>query len=89
MLKKILIGLGVLVLLLVIAVAVGPRFVDWNAYKPRVIEAVQKATGRQLSIDGNISLSLLPSPTLSVTDTFGPATGWPALMTAVSTEAGG
>jgi uncharacterized protein involved in outer membrane biogenesis len=66
MLKKILIGLGVLVLLLVIAVAVGPRFVDWNAYKPRVIEAVQKATGRQLSIDGNISLSLLPSPTLSV-----------------------
>src|SRR5215472_10253543 len=66
MLKKILIGLGVLVLLLVIAVGVGPRFVDWNAYKPRVIEAVQKATGRQLSIDGNISLSLLPSPTLSV-----------------------
>jgi uncharacterized protein involved in outer membrane biogenesis len=66
MLKKILIGLGVLVLLLVIAVAVGPRLVDWNAYKPRVIEAVQKATGRQLSIDGDISLSLLPSPTLSV-----------------------
>jgi uncharacterized protein involved in outer membrane biogenesis len=66
MLKKILIGLGVLVLLLVIAVAVGPRLVDWNAYKPRVIEAVQKATGRRLSIDGDISLSLLPSPTLSV-----------------------
>lgn len=66
MLKKILIGLGVLVLLLVIAVAVGPRLVDWNAYKPQVIEAVQKATGRQLAIDGNISLSLLPSPTLSV-----------------------
>jgi uncharacterized protein involved in outer membrane biogenesis len=66
MLKNILIGLGVLVLLLVIAVAVGPRLVDWNAYKPRVIEAVQKATGRKLSIDGDISLSLLPSPTLSV-----------------------
>lgn len=66
MLKKILIGLGVLVLLLIIAVAIGPRLVDWNAYKPRVVEAVQKATGRQLAIDGDISLSLLPSPTLSV-----------------------
>jgi hypothetical protein len=30
MLKKILIGLGVVVLLLVAAVLVGPRFVDWK-----------------------------------------------------------
>jgi uncharacterized protein involved in outer membrane biogenesis len=66
MLKKLLIGLGVLLLLAVVAVAVGPRFVDWNAYKPRVIAAVRDATGRELSIDGDISLSLLPSPTLSV-----------------------
>ncbi|HSY88290.1 MAG TPA: AsmA family protein [Verrucomicrobiae bacterium] len=66
MLKKILIGLGVVVLLLVAAVLVGPRLVDWNAYKPRVIEAVRNATGRELAIDGNISVSLLPTPTLSV-----------------------
>ena len=66
MLKKILIGLGVVVLLLVAAVLVGPRFVDWNTYKPRVIEAVRNATGRELAIDGDISVSLLPSPTLSV-----------------------
>ncbi len=66
MLKKILIGLGVLILLLVLAVAIGPRFVDWNAYKTRVIAAVRDATGRELAIDGDISLNLLPSPTLSV-----------------------
>jgi len=66
MLKKLLIGLGVVVLLLVAAVLVGPRFVDWNAYKPRVIEAVRNATGRELAIDGDISVSLLPTPTLSV-----------------------
>jgi len=66
MLKKILIGLGVVVLLLVAAVLVGPRFVDWNTYKPRVIEAVRNATGRELAIDGDISVSLLPTPTLSV-----------------------
>ena len=66
MLKKILIGLGVVVLLLVAAVLMGPRFVDWNTYKPRVIEAVRNATGRELAIDGDISVRLLPTPTLSV-----------------------
>ena len=66
MLKKILIGLGAVVLLLVAAVLVGPRFVDWNTYKPRVIEAVRNATGRELAIDGDISVRLLPTPTLSV-----------------------
>src|SRR5215468_2292595 len=66
MLKKLLIGVGVIVLVLVVAVAVGPRLVDWNAYKPRVAAAVRDATGRDLAIDGDVSLSLLPSPTLSV-----------------------
>src|SRR5215468_10018348 len=66
MLKKLLIGVGVIVLLLVLAVAIGPRLVDWNAYKPRVAAAVRNATGRDLAIEGNVSLSLLPTPTLSV-----------------------
>lgn len=66
MLKKFLIGLGVIILLLLVAAAVGPRLVDWNSYKPRVIAAVRDSTGRELAIDGDISLRLLPSPTLSV-----------------------
>jgi uncharacterized protein involved in outer membrane biogenesis len=66
MLKKFLIGLAAVVVLFVAAVVIGPRFVNWNSYKGRVVEAVRKATGRQLAIDGDISLSLLPSPTLSV-----------------------
>ena len=33
--KKILIGLGVLLVLLVVAVLVGPSFYDWNQHKGR------------------------------------------------------
>ena len=66
MLKKILIGILALLLLLVLAALIGPRFVNWNGYKDRVAAAVLQATGRALAIDGNISLALLPSPTLSV-----------------------
>jgi uncharacterized protein involved in outer membrane biogenesis len=66
MLKKIAIGVLGLIVLLVAAVAIGPRFIDWNGYKGRVAEAVRNVTGRDLTIEGDMSLSLLPSPTLSV-----------------------
>ena len=66
MLKKALIGIVLVLMLLVLAALIGPRFVNWNGYKDRVAAAVFQATGRALAIDGNISLSLLPSPTLSV-----------------------
>jgi len=66
MLKKILIGVFALIVLLVAAIAIGPRFVNWNSYKGKVAEEVRAATGRDLAIDGDMSLSLLPSPALSV-----------------------
>ena len=66
MLKKILIGFFTLILLLLAAVAIGPRLIDWNGYKGRVADAVRGVTGRELSIDGNVSLTLLPSPALLV-----------------------
>lgn len=64
--KKVLIGLGVVVGLLLVAVVVAPSFIDWNAYKPEISAQVEKAVGRKLSIDGDIDLSLLPSPALAV-----------------------
>lgn len=51
--------------LLIVAVLVAPLLIDWNAFKPRLAAAVEEATGRQLEIDGDLRLSLLPSPTLS------------------------
>lgn len=60
-----LIGLGVVVALVLVAVLVGPSFVDWNSQKALIQEEARKFTGRELEIDGNVNLSLLPSPTLS------------------------
>ncbi len=48
MLKKILIGVFALIVLLVAAIAIGPRFVNWNSYKGKVAEQVRAATGRDL-----------------------------------------
>jgi uncharacterized protein involved in outer membrane biogenesis len=64
--KKLLIGLGVLLALLVLAALVAPSFLDWNQYKGEIADKVEAATGRRLTIDGSISLSLLPTPRLSV-----------------------
>ncbi len=63
--RKVLIALGVVLVLLVAAVLVGPSLVDWNAHKDRIVAEVQKATGRDFSIQGDMSLSLLPVPALS------------------------
>lgn len=51
--------------LLLLAVLLGPRLVDWNAFKPRLSAAVEEATGRHLEIEGDLGLSILPTPTLS------------------------
>ncbi|MGB0683927.1 MAG: AsmA family protein [Magnetovibrionaceae bacterium] len=66
--KKLLIGLGVALVLLLAVVIVGPGFVDWNAYKAEIAQAARDATGRQLQIEGDISATLLPSPRLTARD---------------------
>ena len=63
--KKFLIGVCLIVVLLLAAVLIGPSFIDWNSYKGEIVEAARKATGRALSIDGDLSLRLLPAPALS------------------------
>ena len=64
--RKVLIGLFILVFVLAAAVFIGPSLVDWNDYKDQIAEAVEQETGRDLAIDGDISLTLLPAPALSV-----------------------
>ena len=59
--RKILIGLAVvIVVLIVIAIAV-PLLVPADAYRGRIVQAVQSATGRELRIEGPLSFSILPS----------------------------
>ncbi len=65
--KKLLIGAAGLVGLLIVALLAAPSLIDLNARKAEVIAAVKKATGRDLVIDGPVSLRLLPIPTATVT----------------------
>ncbi len=58
--KKVAIGVAGVALVLVAAGLLGPRFVNWNAYKDDIAEQVLAATGRQLEIAGSIEVSFLP-----------------------------
>ncbi len=62
---------GVLFGLIVLAAAamlVGPSFINWNNFKDEVTQRVKEVTGRDLAINGNIRVAVLPAPALVVSD---------------------
>ena len=79
-LKVVAIVVGVLVVI-VVGVLVGVGYLlNPNDYKGQITAAVAKATGRTLTLDGNLALSTFPtiriqvgSATLSNAQGFGPA----------------
>lgn len=68
MLKKVGIGLGGLVALIVAVLLLAPLFIDADSYKTRVAAAIRDLTGRELTIAGPVRLRLLPSPSLEAAD---------------------
>lgn len=66
--KKLGIGLGALVLLLLVAAIVVPSFIPTDVYKDKITVAVRDATGRELTIGGDIGISLWPPVELEVQD---------------------
>jgi uncharacterized protein involved in outer membrane biogenesis len=66
--KKVLIAAVVIVVLAVGALLVVPSFWDWNGEKGRIANLVKEHTGRDLTIAGDVSLSLLPAPAFSAAD---------------------
>lgn len=69
MLKKILIGVGVVVGLLVIGAVALVAFVDVNAYKPQIEAYVKDHYQRRLSIEGDLALSVFPRIALALPKT--------------------
>ena len=63
---KVLYGILAVLALLVVALFLVPPFLDWERLKPEIAERVEAATGRRLWIDGEIAVSLLPAPTLTL-----------------------
>ncbi|MDA1098335.1 MAG: AsmA family protein [Proteobacteria bacterium] len=66
--KKLLISVITVLVVLIAVAVIGPSFINWNDHKAKIIAAVRDATGRELAIDGDISLSILPAPALSARD---------------------
>ncbi len=60
MLKKILMGVGVLLGLLALAAIALVAFVDVNRFKPQIEQAVKERFNRTLTMEGDLSLALLP-----------------------------
>jgi AsmA protein len=66
--KKLLIGLAVLVVLVIVAAVAVPFFIPLDTYKTRIVALVKDETGRDLRIDGPVHFSLLPSIALEAND---------------------
>ena len=66
--RKLLIGLGVFVVVLLGLAFLGPLFVPTDSIKADIAAEVRKATGRTLSINGALNFRILPKPGVSVDD---------------------
>jgi len=58
---------AVLLILLGLALAL-PGMIDWNQYKPMLVEAIDTATGHKVQIGGQVSLQIVPHPALVAED---------------------
>lgn len=61
LLKRLFKILALLLVVAVIAVGVFVATFDANAYKPEIVDAVKEQTGRDLTIEGEIKLSIFPT----------------------------
>jgi AsmA protein len=60
------IAVGVVVLLLVAVVVAVTQLFDPNDYKSEIVAAVRDATGRELTLDGDLELAVFPSIRIAV-----------------------
>ena len=67
-LGKVLAAIASILVLLIAAVLVGPSFINWNDYKTDIAGQVKNLTGRDLVINGDIRIAVLPAPAISATD---------------------
>lgn len=66
--KKTLITIFSLLLILLAAIAILPSVIDWNQYKQDITAKAKQATGRDIVINGDIKLRILPSPSITLND---------------------
>ena len=64
-LKKTFLIVGGVLVVLIAAVLIGPSLIDWNQYKEDFQAQAKAATGRDLTIKGDIKITVLPAPALT------------------------
>ncbi len=66
MAKKLTITFTAALLIIAAVLTIVPQFINWSSYKPSIISAVQDATGRRLTVDGDIEVTMLPELALKM-----------------------
>lgn len=87
MLNRIYIVVGLFAILVLAGAFIAPRFIQWGDYRDRMEVLATGVLGADVTIRGDISFSLLPSPRLAFTDVVvGDAEGPAATVGAVEAE---
>jgi len=60
--------IAALLVVVISALLIIPKFIDVNKYKPELEKYVLEATGRPLTVGGDVSLSLFPGAGVSFSD---------------------
>ena len=64
--KKIILAICIVLLTLLGAIIIVPNYIDWNNFKAEIASKIKDVTGRDLVIDGDIHITILPAPALVV-----------------------
>ncbi|ODT79306.1 MAG: hypothetical protein ABS76_20870 [Pelagibacterium sp. SCN 64-44] len=87
MLNRIYIVVGIFAIVVLAGAFIAPRFIQWGDYRDRMEALASGVLGAEVTIRGDISFSLLPSPRLEFSDVIvGDAESPAASVTAVEAE---
>lgn len=87
-LVRLFIFLGGTLAIALIALLVGPYFIDWTEYRSDFQKQASRILGQKVSVKGNAELRILPFPSLTFTDlTVGENASGQPMMTAKKFEA--
>ena len=69
-----LLGIGIAVILALLAALIGPLFIDWGEYRAAIESQASQMVGAPVRVGGAIDVRLLPTPSLKLGDVqIGPA----------------
>ena len=63
-----LLGLGIAIILALVAALVGPHFVDWTQYRSVFEARASRLAGMPVRVNGRIDVRLLPTPSVTLRD---------------------